>query len=132
MDGRRGALRTVPSAMSADKRWRLVAYDVRDPQRYRKVFKIVRGAGHSVQYSLFRCHLDAREVEKLRWRLSEVMAPEDRLLIVDLCPTCASHVVSRNHVAGWEEEEPTYKVFSCNEAHDQGVPDGALKLPSKR
>ena len=107
--------------MSADKRWRLVAYDIRDPRRYRKVFKIMRSTGHSVQYSLFRCHLDAREVEKLRWRLSEVMATEDRLLIVDLCPTCASHVVSRNHVDGWEKDEPTYRVFAREAAHVQAV-----------
>lgn len=111
--------------MSADKRWRLVAYDVRDVKRYRKVFKIMRGAGHSVQYSLFRCHLDAREVEKLRWKLSEVMAAEDRLLIVDLCPTCATHVVSRNHVDGWEAQEATYKVFEDDRSHDHGSTDDA-------
>jgi CRISPR-associated protein Cas2 len=35
--------------MSVDKRWRLVAYDIRDPKRWRKVYKIVRGAGQAVQ-----------------------------------------------------------------------------------
>ena len=87
---------------AADKRWRLVAYDIRDPARWRKVYKIVRGAGERVQYSLFRCRLDNRDVERLRWRLARVMAPEDSLLVVDLCPTCASNVIARNHVEGWE------------------------------
>ena len=117
--------------MSADKRWRLVAYDVRDPKRYRKVFKIVRSTGYSVQYSLFRCRLDAREVEKLRWKLSQVMAPEDRLLIVDLCPTCASHVVTRNHVEGWEAEEATYRVIESKDAYDQAPSRVAPEGPSK-
>lgn len=97
--------------MAFDKRWRLVCYDVRDPKRYRKVFKVLRGVGHSIQYSIFRARLDAREVERLRWELIKVMSPEDRLLIVDLCPSCASNVIARNHVAGWEEEEPTYRVI---------------------
>lgn len=116
--------------MSSNKRWRLVAYDVRDTKRYRKVFKIMRGSGYSVQYSLFRCHLDSREVEKLRWRLSEVMAPEDRLLIVDLCPTCASHVVSRNHVDGWDAHEESYKVFEGGQSHDHApLPVAGLRKP---
>ena len=98
--------------MSADKRWRLVCYDVRDPKRYRNVYKIVRGAGRRVQYSIFRCRLDERENERLRWELASVMAPEDSLLIVDLCPTCAANVVSRNHVGGWTTEPTTFSILS--------------------
>ena len=108
--------------MSVEKRWRLVAYDVRDPKRYRKVFKILRGAGHSVQYSLFRCRLDAREVEQLRWQLAEVMASEDRLLVIDLCPTCAGNAVSRNHVPGWVEEPAAFVILSSGSA-DHGPSD---------
>jgi CRISPR-associated protein Cas2 len=111
--------------MSAEKRWRLVAYDVRDPKRYRKVFKILRGAGRSVQYSLFRCHLDAREVEQLRLKLAQVMDQTDRLLVVDLCPTCASNVVARNHVDGWGPQEPTFRVFAAGGAPDIQVPPSA-------
>lgn len=95
--------------MSAQKRWRLVCYDVRDDARYRKVFKIIRGAGESVQYSIFRCRIDDVGAERLRWRLSRVMDPEDALLIVDLCPGCARRVVTRNHVTGWHEEPPAFR-----------------------
>lgn len=98
--------------MSVEKRWRLVCYDVRDPKRYRQVHKLVRGAGRSVQYSIFRCRLDARESERLRWELARVMAPEDSLLVVDLCPTCAANVVSRNHVSGWTTAAPTFSILS--------------------
>jgi CRISPR-associated protein Cas2 len=58
---------------AADKRWRVVCYDVRHPKRYRRVYKIVSGSGRRLQYSVFRCWLDDREVEKLRWRLANVM-----------------------------------------------------------
>lgn len=96
--------------MAHDKRWRLVCYDVRDPRQHRKVLRIVKGYGRSVQYSVFRCRLDDREMERLRWELSKVMAPEDALLVVDLCPSCASRVVARNTVDGWIDDEPTFMV----------------------
>lgn len=97
--------------MANEKRWRLVCYDVRDDKRYRAVYKIVRGAGERVQYSVFRCRLDDREAERLRWRLAQVMDPVDALLIVDLCPRCATNVVTRNHVEGWTEEPPTFRII---------------------
>jgi CRISPR-associated protein Cas2 len=100
--------------MGAEKRWRLVCYDVRDPKRYRKLFKIIRGAGESVQYSVFRCRLDDLQTERLRWRLSEVMAPEDSLLIVDLCPSCSHKVITRNHVQGWSEEPDSFRIVGTS------------------
>ena len=106
--------------MSADKRWRLVAYDIRDPKRWRKVYKIVRGAGEAVQYSLFRCRLDDRDCERLRWELARVMEPEDRLLVVDLCPVCAAKVVARNHVDEWAVTPSTFRIVGGNQAPADG------------
>jgi CRISPR-associated protein Cas2 len=100
-----------------DKRWRLVAYDIREPARWRKVYKIVRGAGEPLQYSLFRCRLDNQDVERLRWELAKVLGPEDSLLIVDLCPTCASNVVARNHVEGWETQPTTFRIIGSANSH---------------
>jgi CRISPR-associated protein Cas2 len=97
--------------MSADKRWRLICYDILDVKRYRKVFKLLRGAGRSVQYSIFRARLDDRETEQLRWELSRLMAPEDSLLIIDLCPRCAGTVVSRNHVDGWTTQPASFTII---------------------
>lgn len=121
--------------MSAEKRWRLVCYDIRDEKRYRKVFKIVKGAGQAVQYSIFRCRLDDLETERLRWRLSQVMDPEDALLIVDLCPSCAHRVVSRNHVAGWTETPASFRIVAATcddepvpgEGTDHAPPGGAVE-----
>ncbi len=96
--------------MSSGKRWRLICYDIRDDKRYRKVFKVLRGTGYSVQYSIFRAQLDDRETEELRWKLARLMAPEDALLIVDLCPRCAGNVISRNHVDGWTDEPQPFAI----------------------
>jgi CRISPR-associated protein Cas2 len=96
--------------MSNDKRWRLVCYDIRDPKRYRKAYKVIRGRGQRLQYSVFRCFLDAREVEELRWQLERVLDKVDRLLVVDLCPGCAANAISRNHVEGWQERPPAFRI----------------------
>ena len=98
--------------MSADKKWRLICYDVRDPKRYRLLYKVMKGVGRRIQYSIFRSRLDEREVEQLRWQLAQILDPLDRLLVVDLCPSCASRVISRNHVEGWTEQPPTFTIVA--------------------
>ena len=113
--------------MSADKKWRLVCYDVRDPKRYRKLYKVMRGVGRRVQYSVFRSRLDDREVEQLRWRLAKILDPVDSLLIVDLCPGCAARVISRNHVEGWTDPPRT-----CTIVTRQASPSASPQVDSDR
>ncbi len=96
--------------MSADKRWRLVCYDVRDPKRYRELYKVMKGVGRRIQYSVFRCRMDDREIEQLRWTLAKILDPVDRLLVVDLCPSCASRAISRNHVEDWTEKPASFTI----------------------
>lgn len=102
--------------MHDDKRWRLVCYDIRDAARYRHLHKLIKGFGTPVQYSVFRCFLDDRTTAELRWRLERILDTEDSLLIVDLCPTCAGKVVSRNHVEGWDEAPPAFLVVDGSQA----------------
>jgi CRISPR-associated protein Cas2 len=121
--------------MSADKKWRLICYDVRDPKRYRKLYKVMRGIGRRVQYSVFRSRLDDREVEQLRWKLAKILDAVDRLLVVDLCPACAARVISRNHVEGWTDQQPACTIItkqapaSAALQVDSNAP-AALELPS--
>jgi CRISPR-associated protein Cas2 len=111
--------------MSADKRWRLICYDVRDPKRYRSLYKVMKGVGRRIQYSVFRSRLDDREVEQLRWKLAKILDPVDRLLVVDLCPSCASRAISRNHVEGWTDKPVLYTVVTCQASQTaQAVADG--------
>ena len=115
--------------MSADKRWRVICYDIRDVKRYRKVFKLLRGAGRSVQYSIFRARLDDRETEQLRWELARLMAAEDALLIIDLCPRCASTVVSRNHVDGWTTQPPSFTIIGDHHSEHGPAARGPDHVP---
>ncbi|MBI5488458.1 MAG: CRISPR-associated endonuclease Cas2 [Deltaproteobacteria bacterium] len=112
--------------MSHDKRWRLVCYDIRDPGRYRRASKLIKGAGRRVQYSVFRCRLDDRELERLRWELSRVLDPADGLLVVDLCPSCAARVVTRNRDEDWSGEEEAFTIWPPVDHAPPagGAPDG--------
>lgn len=63
----------------------LVAYDVRDPVRLRKVHKVVKGFGFSMQYSVFVCDLNSRErVDLLTALAAKVDVRSDSVAIVDL------------------------------------------------
>ena len=78
--------------MGNDKGLYLVCYDIRDPQRWRKVFKLIKGYGISIQYSVFRCYLTKREAAKLKFEMEELLDKEDDLLVVSLCSACASKI----------------------------------------
>lgn len=96
--------------MSTRKDWYLVAYDVREPKRLRRVAKHLEGYGHRVQYSLFRCRLTAREKERLRWELVQIMEAEDDLLVIGLCGNCAARVVTSQAGQEWDQPPPTFDI----------------------
>jgi len=65
----------------------LIAYDVADPKRLRRVYHILKGAGAALQYSVFLCELNALEKQVLQERLWEILnLAEDRLLLANLGP----------------------------------------------
>ena len=95
--------------MSEDRAWYLICYDIRDPKRWRRVFKLLKGYGNSLQYSIFRCRLTKRQSEQLRWELAALLDPADSLMIASLCPSCASRLdiqgeVGKNDWAGEHEK----------------------------
>jgi len=74
------------------KLW-LVAYDIRDPKRLRKVWNTLRRWGEPVQYSVFECWLTEGQVEKLWKELGEVIeTDEDRVHLWPLCARCEARV----------------------------------------
>jgi len=49
----------------------VVAYDIRDPKRLRKVHKTMKGFGWAMQYSVFVCDLDRPELFNLEDQLGQ-------------------------------------------------------------
>jgi CRISPR-associated protein Cas2 len=65
----------------------LVCYDIADPKRLRRVFRICKNHGDHIQLSVFECDLDDREKVLLESELKEVIhESKDQVLFVRLGP----------------------------------------------
>lgn len=63
----------------------LVAYDIRDDKRLRRVHKTMKGFGWPMQYSVFICDLDTMELMAMRMRLADLIHHgADSIAVVDL------------------------------------------------
>jgi CRISPR-associated protein Cas2 len=63
----------------------IVTYDICEPRRLRKVYKLMLGYGDHLQLSVFRCELNHRELVELRTKLSELIhMTEDQVLFASL------------------------------------------------
>lgn len=77
----------------------VVAYDITDKRRLRRVFKTMFGYGEHLQYSVFRCELSDRERVELMARLAAIVKhDDDQVLLFPLGP------------AGGEREEGVHCV----------------------
>jgi CRISPR-associated protein Cas2 len=89
----------------------VLAYDVSDPGRLRKVHKTMTAWGKPLQQSVFRVRSTVRELERLRFELTRILDADDRLMVVRLCPGCAARVSVRGKgVEPFETEVVTCRV----------------------
>jgi CRISPR-associated protein Cas2 len=66
----------------------IVTYDIADQKRLRRVFKLLKGYGEHLQFSVFRCDLTNMALAKMKAELNEAIhALEDQVLIIDVGPT---------------------------------------------
>ena len=73
----------------------LVAYDICDPKRLRKVAKTCEDFGFRRQYSVFVCRLTAVDLVRLKGRLYDVIDLKvDQVLFIPLCRRCAADIVA--------------------------------------
>jgi CRISPR-associated protein Cas2 len=67
------------------RRCYLVCYDIRDPKRWRRIFKILKGHGQHWQFSVFFCVLKSIDRVRMQSQLEEAMnLNEDQTVIIDL------------------------------------------------
>ncbi len=70
----------------SDSRFYVVCFDVSDKKRLRKVAIQMENFGARVQYSVFECHLNATDLDTLKQRIVEIIAPEeDHVRYYGLC-----------------------------------------------
>jgi CRISPR-associated protein Cas2 len=81
-----GRKRVIPRgrAPSAERLY-IVAYDIADQKRWRRVFRTMKGYGRWLQLSLFQCRLSGRRRADLGVALERVLHHgEDHVVILDL------------------------------------------------
>lgn len=65
----------------------LIAYDIADPRRLRRVITLMEGVGERLQYSVFLCDLSS--MERIMWERdirTEIKLSEDSVVVLDLGP----------------------------------------------
>lgn len=71
----------------AEERLYVVAYDIAQRKRWRRVFRLMQGYGAWLQLSVFQCRLTPRRRAELAARLdAEIHHDEDHVIILDLGP----------------------------------------------
>jgi CRISPR-associated protein Cas2 len=71
--------------MDEEERLYVVTYDISEPKRWRKVFKLMHGYGEWLQLSVFQCRLSRKRKVELQAALSEIISHNaDHVLLLDL------------------------------------------------
>ncbi|HUO39912.1 MAG TPA: CRISPR-associated endonuclease Cas2 [Mycobacterium sp.] len=79
----------------------LMAYDIADPKRLRRVCSLMEDHGERLQYSVFLCDLSTAELAELEAAVTAVMhLLQDSVVRIDLGPTfspAAIRMIGRGH-----------------------------------
>ncbi len=76
--------------MDTDDRLYLVAYDISDQRRWRRLFRVMNGYGEWLQLSVFQCRLSGRRRVELQDALERIIHHRhDHVVILDLGPAAS-------------------------------------------
>lgn len=81
----------------------IVAYDIKEPKRMRKVALLCLDYGVRVQYSIFQFDLNEKLTAQFVSELKELIDPAaDRLMIVPVCEKCRSSILCLGQMKPFE------------------------------
>lgn len=92
-----------------DEHLYIVSYDIRDPKRWRAVFRLMNGYGEWLQLSVFQCRLSRRRHADLLALLDQIILHgHDHVVMLDLglADTVEPRVVSLGKTFTAVEREP--------------------------
>lgn len=96
----------------AKQRVYLVCYDIVEPRRWKKCYKLLHGYGERIQYSIFKCSLSDKQLAELRWKLvRELNAEEDRLFITPIHPDDIPRIFMLNMADCWKDDEDKFVLI---------------------
>lgn len=74
------------------KKFLIIAYDVEDDRRRRRVAKLLEAIGKRVNKSVFECFITDRQIEKLKAKIARHVTRYDSVLYYQLCRSCIERV----------------------------------------
>jgi CRISPR-associated protein Cas2 len=95
--------------MRNDEHLYVVTYDVGDPKRWRRVFRLMNGYGEWLQLSVFQCRLTRQRHAELVATLDEIIHhKDDHVILLDLglAENVDPRVISLGKVFAPIEREP--------------------------
>lgn len=90
----------IPAEREVHDMIRIVAYDISDPGRLRRVAKTCQDYGARIEKSVFECDLDEPHFEALWQALNELIDPdEDAIVAYQVCRSCVRETQSAGLIA---------------------------------
>ena len=87
----------------------MVAYDIAEPRRLRRVAEILEGHGERVLWSVFECVLDNDALATLRQRVgTEIDAATDSVRWYPVCTWCRDRIQWQG--SGGAAQDPPYLI----------------------
>jgi len=84
----------------------IIAYDVSDDKRRRKLFKLLGSFGVNVQYSFFEVAITRKNFVRLKAKIKNILKfPDDRIVFIEMCEDCWRKVVRWGYDAPYELKE---------------------------
>ncbi|MEO0091515.1 MAG: CRISPR-associated endonuclease Cas2 [candidate division WOR-3 bacterium] len=84
----------------------LISYDVTDNKRRNKICNTLKNYGKRVQFSVFECLLENKDLMRLKTRLLKLIKEdEDKLRIYQLCENCKRNILTYGTIKVTEDEE---------------------------
>lgn len=92
--------------MTIDQTFTVVAYDIPDDRRRKRVSDILKDFGERVQYSVFECELTPSQRSDLESRiLAEIEKTEDGVRFYIICANCKPKIVILGVGQLWSEDD---------------------------
>ena len=84
----------------------IVAYDICNARRMKKVAALCLDYGVRVQYSIFEFDLDERLTKRFLSELAALIDPkEDRVMVVPVCESCRKSIRCLGKIVPFKQEE---------------------------
>jgi CRISPR-associated protein Cas2 len=72
----------------------VVSYDISHDRRRARLSRELKNFGTRVQYSVFECVLEPKDLDRLQAAIKRIIKPDDRVRYYHLCERCEQHVVA--------------------------------------